>query len=666
MNILGIGGGLDLVYEQNFGFPTDLAHDASAVLIKDDRVVAGIEEERISRIKHTNKAPIFSIKFCLEEAGLALNEVDKIAVYGSEEHYNLLLQRLQVLKTGHVSEIDVKSLIHTQIEKGLQTTFDPSRIVFVPHHICHATSAYAASGFDSSLILTIDGQGDGISCTVMDAGDNKFEVLDTFYDDDSLGFFYLNVIRFLGYEMFDEYKVMGLAPYGNPKNYRSAFKKMYSLLPDGKYKIHGHQIDSLLQMMTPRGKGDPFTQEHKDVAASLQEALEEIVFHILSYYQMKTGHTRLCMAGGVAHNCTLNGKIMYSGLFKDIFVHPAAHDSGAALGAALYIYHRENTDKPPIPFDHLYWGTDIGSDREIEQELSQWADFVTVERMSDSVQQTARLIEQGNVIGWVQGRSEFGPRALGNRSIVADPRPEENKAIINEMVKMREGYRPFAPSVLEEDVREYFVTPAAKSTFPYMIFVLKVKQDKQKLLGAVTHVDGTARVQTVSKETNPKYWALIDAFKQLSGVPVVLNTSFNNNVEPIVDTVRDAVVCYLTTKLNYLVVGDYLVSKKESLTVDLLKLAPSLPVFSLLHSTQKYSSLTEITNVYQLSLNYSDKYTTNLSPELYHMLVNADGKKSFLELLEDIGPSLAHAEELGNKIFDLWSRRLIRLSPLSK
>jgi carbamoyltransferase len=256
------------------------------------------------------------------------------------------------------------------------------------------------------------------------------------------------------------------------------------------------------------------------------------------------------MAGGVAHNCSLNGKILYSGLFDDIFVQPASHDAGGAIGAALYVTKSEMKDGSSVKLDHVYWGTDVSESKIIVEELDRWNKFIDIKKSDNIVNDTAKLLAEGSVIGWVQGRSEFGPRALGNRSILADPRPPENKDIINKMVKKREAYRPFAPSVLEEHVEEYFVIPTSQKQFPFMNFVLKVKEEKQSILGAITHVDGTARIQTVSKASNPMYWNLINEFSKYTGVHILLNTSFNNNAEPIVDSVYDAIVCFLTTKPN--------------------------------------------------------------------------------------------------------------------
>ena len=482
----------------------------------------------------------------------------------------------------------------------------------------------------------------------------------------SLGRFYDDVIGFLGYTVFDEYKVMGLAPYGNPERYRNVFQTLYTLLPNGDYVIHQDEIISLFDLGIPRRKGEPFTQIHKDIAASLQETLENIVFHVIQYYKQETKQKNLCMAGGVAHNCTLNGKILRSGMFENVFVQPAAHDGGCALGAALYAYYNANPmAKKPSKLEHVYWGTDIGGSPSILNQLMQWQDFITFDKLMNVSEQTAKLLASGYVVGWVQGRSEFGPRALGNRSILADPRPEENKGRINKMIKKREGYRPFAPSVLEEDVDDFFEVPPNQKQLPFMIFVVNVIEEKRNLLGAVTHVDGTARVQTVSRKTNEKYWDLIHWFKKLTGVPILLNTSLNNNVEPIVDSVEDAVICFLTTGLDYLVVGEYLIKKKEVSWQNHISLKLSLPPHISLHQVKKVCKDSKFDNFFSIRNSYDTKFQVGVSGEVFRVLtLAANSGKTVGSLLQENGETEeGKAQGIVEELIELWSQRLILLQP---
>jgi carbamoyltransferase len=395
----------------------------------------------------------------------------------------------------------------------------------------------------------------------------------------------------------------------------------------------------------------------------LQEALEEIVFHILTHFQKQTGHKKLCLAGGVAHNCTLNGKILYSGLFEDVFVQPAAHDAGCALGAALVAYHKERPAARPWPLEHVYLGSSLSDDDTALSTLSRWRDFLEFEKVDNVAQRTADLLAEGSIVGWVQGRSEFGPRALGNRSILADPRPPENKDIINEMVKKREGFRPFAPSVLDEHLTEYFDVPETKKQLPFMIFVVKVRKDMQKLLGAVTHVDGTARVQSVSRETNSRFWDLINEFGNRTGVYVLLNTSFNNNVEPIVDSESDAIVCFLTTKIHCLVLGNYMVKKKDIDYSSYLPLIPSLALYARMYHTRRFVSADSQDDIYEIGNTFNDEYRVSVSSEIFHLLTMADGKRPLGELLDAQAVCGQQTKSIVEQVIQLWSKRLVLLSP---
>ena len=681
MLLLGICGGLDFPYENELNFQTVDLHDAAAVLVKDGKVLAAIEEERLNRIKHSNKSSLFSAaKFVLDSQGYQLSDVDKICYYSTEDFANYMLKSIPRRQF-----IPIRQRLLEKIQRSFGTTIQEDKLCFVHHHLAHAMSTYAMSGFDKSLVLTIDESGDGIAGMVLKGEDGKLEVLEEIPRKYSLGRFYADAIGYLGFKIFDEYKVMGLAPYGNPDTYRDVFRAFYQLLPNGQYKTMNEYFNVLNNLDgIPRKKGEEFTQVHMDVAAALQEALEKIVFHKLEYYKETLGLDHLCLAGGVAQNCTLNGKLLYAGTFKDMFVQPASYDAGTALGAALYEYYANSngTGFGGKRLQEVYWGRDIGANGDIETVLSKWDRFLDIRKSGDVTADTAKALADGSVVGWVQGRSEFGPRALGNRSILADPRPAENKDIINAMVKKREAFRPFAPSVLEEYVDEYYVAPDSMKQFPFMTFVLDVKEDKQKILGAVTHVDGTARIQSVSKKTNPKYWRLIDEFRKLTGIPVVLNTSFNNNVEPIVDSVEDAITCYLTTKLNTLVVGDYIMTKKEVDYTAYLDMTAHIPLHVELNSTRKSVSADEVSQDFEIRDNYivasnammhgvivfSDLshglVKSTVSKTMYRLLSAVDGKKTVRELFTGLGVSdEAPMAELVDELVSLWTLRLVRLRP---
>jgi len=663
MLCLGLSGGLNRVYENPLELAGAFLHDGAAVLVEDGRVIAAVEEERLNRIKHSNKFPAAAIGFCLASAGARLQDVDRVGFYATEAYCNTLLGRLFAAQSDNPVPLDSRLLLCGLLEREFGGTVDPSSIVFVGHHEAHAVSAFAMSGFDESLILAIDGYGDFRSGLVARGRDTRITALQAFSQKDSLGLFYLEVIRFLGYAPFDEYKVMGLAPYGDPSPFRGLFATFYELCDDGSYRVFTERVGpALIAHAKVRRPSEPLTQQHKDVAAALQEALERIVFHILRHQQERTGLRRLCLAGGVAHNCTMNGKVLYSGLFDDVFVQPAAHDAGCALGAALMLSEQLGRPAPRETVRHVYWGPALAEDDALERELAAWGAFLDYERPDAIAECAADLIAAGAVIGWAQGRSEFGPRALGNRSILADPRPAANKDRINAMVKKREAYRPFAPSVLEEDVHDFFDLPQTTDALPFMIFVVRVREDKRELLGAITHVDGTARLQTVSRRDNALYWELINAFKARTGVPMLLNTSFNNNAEPIVDSARDAITTFLTTALDALVLGPYLVRKRRIEPSAWLKLNVSLQPYARLQQSRGYAADGRLHNACRIVTTANSRFRADVTPATFEAL---SGLESECAVAEIVGPGRGAAERdrMLQEVLELWAGRLIRLAP---
>jgi len=667
MIILGLAGGLDLAHTNAFRVPFDAMHDSAAVLVRDGRVIAAIEEERLNRIKHTNKTPHRALRFCLESQGVRPEQVDAVAFYATEPWVNRVLETMH-LANFTLPELDTpRGMVQRLFREELGFALPPEKAFFVDHHECHAVSAYAMSGFDASLVATLDGQGEAISGVIFDGRGRELKPLKKFTAANSLGYLYRDVIRFLGYEMFDEYKVMGMAPYGDPAKFRTLFKTFYDLLPDGDYRLRLDRVPALFQIAKPRRKGGAFTETHQHIAAALQETVEEIALHVLGHFATTTGHTRLCLAGGVGHNCSMNGRVLYAKMFERLFVQPAAHDAGCALGAALAVQLTKAPQSSIEPLTHVFWGSDLGEDAAIERELRSWEAFVASEKCDDVVNRTADLLANGEAIGWVQGRSEFGPRALGNRSILADPRPAENKDLINRMVKKREAYRPFAPSVLQEKVDEYFVTTPTQKEFPTMSVILDVRQEWRDKLGAITHVDGTARVQTVKRDANPRYWELIRAFGERTGVSMLLNTSFNNHAEPIVDSVRDAVVCFLTTDLHALVVGDWLVTKSLAATdakaEAWLRVNVGLPVTVALARERSWVSATEQTWRHEVRFTYHHGKSAQISAAMHALLAVADGTRSVRTAAAAVGLGEREAAQLVPELIELWTNRMIALAP---
>lgn len=563
-------------------------HDASAAIVQDGRVIACAAEERFTRVKYSlNLAgntllPGNAIQYCLEKANVTIDEIDVVAHY-CDFRLPVIEKRLALLRPFCSSE-DAASVddsysrvFTTMMEPGVvRHQFErlvgrkPKRFVPVRHHEAHAASAFFPSGFEEALILTIDGTGElESSLLAVGRGDSITEIERTLLPV-SLGALYLIVTVYLGFKSLgDEYKVMGLASYGNPARFRDVFESLVVLECEGRYStpwLATLQLKNFLceRLGPARLTGEPVEQRHADVAAALQESLHRAVLHTLRHARNQTGLSNLCMAGGVALNCTLNGVIARSGLFGNIFIQPAANDEGCSVGAALYVYYQADGKKPVsgASWDHVYWGPEY-DEKEILSAIIGFQDQVCWEREDRIAAKAARELAAGNVVGWFQGRMEFGPRALGNRSILADPRDPEMKEKINSVVKHRESFRPFAPAVLQECSGTFFDLTGLPNS-PFMLFAIPVRDDQRAAIPAVTHVDGSARVQTVSKQSNPRFWELLSEFGKLTGVPVVLNTSFNVMNEPIVCTPGDALQCFLSTEIDCLAMGDFLVRKRTT------------------------------------------------------------------------------------------------------
>ena len=563
--------------------------DSSACLVKDGKVVAAVEEERFRRTKHWAGFPSEAIKYCLQEAGIGPGNVDHVA-YSSNPRTNLISKVKFALARG-----PTRGLIKTRLRnmaKGGKTHGRLAEILGdspghrrakvhrVEHHRSHSASAFYVSPFDEAAVVSIDGFGDFRS-TMVSSGEGKhLRVLSTVEFPHSLGILYTAVTQYLGFLRYgDEYKVMGLAAFGRP-SFLEEFRRIVHLDTDGTFKLdqdyflHGSKgvsmtwddcepeisrlySDHMVRRLGPaRGPGDELDQRHNDIAASLQASLEEAYFHILNYAHAATGKRALALAGGVAFNSVANGKIFDNTPFEDVYIQPAAGDAGTALGAAFYVHHETQGNPRDFVMETSYWGPQYNG-KLIAEVLGR--NGLHSERLSDKelIPRCAQAIADGKVVGWFQGRAEWGPRALGNRSILVDPRRAEMKDILNERVKRREPFRPFAPSIVVEAVGDYFEKSYPD---PFMVKVYPIRPDKQSIIPAVTHVDGTGRLQTVSEHENPRFWRLIKEFERQTGVPVLLNTSFNEN-EPIVCSPEEAVDCFRRTRMDTLVLGNYFVTK---------------------------------------------------------------------------------------------------------
>jgi carbamoyltransferase len=572
--------------------------DAAACLVKDGELVAAVEEERFRRIKHWGGFPSESIRYCLAEAGLSLGEVDHIAI-NSDNRANRW-RKLRYVLTSGVSPAYVlnrlrnrgeRADIEGNLKKHLPGEEFRGATHAVEHHLCHLASAFLVSPYDKAVAVSVDGFGDFSSAAWGLGEAGKLAVDGRVYFPHSLGVFYEAMTQFIGFPHYgDEYKVMGLAPYGQPTKVEQ-MKEVVRLRNDGSFALDlrffrhasgqgaNYQVkdgipsggrlwsERLADLLGPaRDPEAPLEDRHRDIARSAQVTYENAFFHLLTALHGRYGADAVVLAGGCAYNSVANGKVLERTPFKKLYVQSAGGDAGGAIGAAFAIWHRIGGAEAKRRFvmDHAYWGPSSTPEQIAAAIAGRRADFeaasCTIERIADEAtlcRHTAQAISEGKVIGWFQGRLEWGPRALGNRSILGDPRRADMKDILNLKIKRRESFRPFAPSILREAVPDWFETD---DDVPFMMQVFRIRKDKRKEIPAVTHVDGTGRLQTVTWSSNPRYARLISAFGELTGVPIVLNTSFNEN-EPVVCKPEEAIDCFLRTKMDVLVLGDTLIRR---------------------------------------------------------------------------------------------------------
>jgi carbamoyltransferase len=574
--------------------------DAAAALVVDGELIAAAEEERFNRIKHCAGFPHSAAAWCLEEAGLRPEDLDHVAI-GRNPTANLGHKLLSTLtrpprpgflkaRLANAAKVrDVRAELASSFE--VDATVLRARLHAVEHHRAHAASAFLVSPFDEAAVLTVDGFGDFASTMLAHGRDRSLEVLDRVYFPHSLGIFYTAVTQWLGFPHYgDEGKVMGLAPYGTP-NQLDTMREIVRL--DGLFRLdpswfrhHREGVDMTWAERTPtvgrlfgermveafgpaRDRDEELGPLHHDLAASLQAMLEEAYLHLVRELWDRTRVPALCLAGGVALNAVANGRILPETPFEELYVQPAAGDSGTAVGAAYCVWNEVLDGARRFVMDHAYTGPSYTND-EVASALAA-ADMGSVELDDDTLcQEVAREIADGAVVGWFQGRMEFGPRALGNRSIVVDPRRSDMKDILNARIKHREPFRPFAPSILAEATGDWF---DQTHTSPFMVLVYNVLPEKRDLVPAITHIDGTGRLQTVEEHVNPRYYALIKEFERLTGVPILLNTSFNEN-EPVVMTPQHAIETFKKTRMDVLVLGNHVV-RRESATRPEARAAPS-------------------------------------------------------------------------------------------
>ena len=563
--------------------------DSSACLLKDGIVVCATEEERIRRIKHWAGFPSQAIKFCLEDEGITIEQVDYITISRDPKanFYKKILHALRYsMSISAIWDRLGNSKKVSSVKQELANLFHlpiasiKAEVHNIEHHRSHIASSFFSSPFKESAILSIDGFGDFTSTMTAVGSGNKFKVLKEVNYPHSLGVFYTAVTQFLGFPNYgDEYKVMGLAPYGKPK-YLKELEQILKLSDDGFFKLNkkyfkhfkegvamdweggSPTIESLFTkdwedlFGKSREKEAKLEQWHIDLATSAQKFTEKVIFHLLNHLHKETGSENICITGGVAQNSVANGRILENTPFKNIYIPSAGHDSGTSIGSAFYLYNQllGNSRMPEIT--SAYFGSKFNHE-EIIKVLDKEGVTYTIVSDDDLFERVSDKLVDGGVVGWFQGRAEFGPRALGNRSILVDPRRKDAKDLLNEKIKRRESFRPFAPSILKEAVGEYFIQHDA---VPFMEKVFDIKKEKYEQIPAVTHVDGTGRLQSVDKNVSPRYHKLISKFAEKTGVPILLNTSFNEN-EPIVNKPEEALACFLRTKMDMLVMENIIIER---------------------------------------------------------------------------------------------------------
>lgn len=570
--------------------------DSSACLICDGELVSAAEEERFRRIKHWAGFPSKSIEYCLKEASLSLSDIDYVAINSDPRAH--FLKKLRFILKGRPDFRSIVDRLSNQskrlsTEQNLGIAF-PNQIFrgeveYVEHHIAHLSSAFYVSPFKHSIVVSVDGFGDFSSAAWGVGNGGSLAIDHQVFFPHSLGTFYQALTQFIGFPHYgDEYKVMGLAPYGQPA-YMNQMHELLKLHENGSFSLnldyfchHNKKVEynwnnglpvvgqlfseKMIDLLGPaRCEGDELTQRHKDIAHSVQKMYENAFFNLINRLYEQHGLDTLCIAGGCGMNSVANGKVMRNSPYKHVYIQSAAGDAGGAIGAAYAVHHKKvkNANRNFI-MDHAYFGPSYSNEdiyeileRSREALEMQGCAIELVDEENLLCQRTALAISEGKVIGWFQGRMEWGPRALGNRSILGDPRRADMKDILNLKIKRRESFRPFAPSILREDVLKWFEEEA---DVPFMMQVFQIREEKRAKIPAVTHVDGSGRLQTVTEITNPRYYRLISAFAKLTGVPIILNTSFNEN-EPVVCTPQEALDCFMRTKMDMLVLGNWVVCR---------------------------------------------------------------------------------------------------------
>jgi carbamoyltransferase len=663
MFTLGLAGGLDAVHEQRLDTPENYTYDGAAVLLEDGVVVAAIEEERLDRIKHSNKFPVRAIRFCLESRGLSLTDLSSIAYYVDEAAADALLTRMYLTRPEFPCRMRARTLMHATLGAALSGDFDSAKLRFYEHRLTHAACAMHQSGFEASLVFVIDNAGGLYAGRRGPEGAVSMETLVLTPPAKALQKLCHAILPFLGLGLFEEYKALALAALGDGKIFKAEVGGLYELLPGGEYRLHLDRVPALIAAIEPPRSGAELHQRHYDLAASLQRAMEEIVLHILKHYQAVTGLRHLCVAGGMAENVETNSALLYSGLFDEVFVHPAAYDSGCALGAALLASQDDGRPAPQTRVQGVRWGSSLASRSAIDTELRRWSGFLRAEHNNDAVHRAAEMIAGGSLVAWVEGRSDFGSHALGSRNVLALPNSVENAVRLHRALGRPETYRQLALLIREEDVEAWCELPPGYGALPFQTFTVRVRASKYAQVAAALNADGKAKVQTVSRELHPRLWGLLGELEQMKSAPALLSASFNRSSEPTVESIEDAAACFIASGLDYLVAGDLIAERTAASRAAWMSLTISLPPYTQLVRTKGWSERKRRAIRDEICTTYAPGPRKTITQTLGDLLTGLDEEISFADLLARAALDPEKKSELMNEIIALSSAGMIDLRP---
>jgi len=642
--------------------PGNYTYDGAAVLVEDGIVIAAMEEERLNRVKRSNKFPVEAIRYCLSSGGLQISDLDRIAYYVDENAANNALDRMFATAAPGTSHPDARALFSAVLLREFGSQPDPAKLAFYEHKLTHAACAMHQSGFDSCLVCVLDNAGGVYHGTRGKDGLVSLDPITATEPADSLQKLCHAVLPNLGLGFFDEYKAYGMAPYGQSGKYQAELGQLYELHAGGRYELKLAQAAPLLQSLHEReaGLNDAFRQ---DLAASLQEALERIVLHMLAHHRAESGANKLCLAGGMAENVGLATAILEAGLFDDVFVHPVAYDAGCALGAALLASQDLGAVSQPDRVTHLRWGSapeDLGP---LDQQISAWSQFVAFEPVSDVARLAAELVSGGSTLGWIAGRSEFGTHALGSRNAFADIGNPSNSAHLHQCLGRDETYRPLAAVVREDDLEFWTGSTGGTPNFPFQTFALPIRPDLRARIPAALDRDGRARLQTVARASSQVLWEILTHLQEISGTAAMLSSSLNRSSEPTVETVEDAIACFLNSKLDYLIIGHFVASRvpveQEQRATMLLALPPHLQLLKI----EDYGQGCKSKPVFALRSTAGEVADQSITRQLGQLLTDLDPAATLAQQFERDSLYGSVQRSVMAEIEVLWSRGLIKLRP---